>query len=191
MKKKSTFRYFLSSLAVTTEAPFHCTNSNMHLFHLKNDERNICLGLKDGPGYDFVMENIFIRLKCDNRSVLQWFKDPIPQHKTSDGSMRLCHYSGDKCLTAERKYSTGEYHVRVSHYDKNRRSQQWKIKKKTGQLINSEAQLCLTSYSNSKTLPSKKLMYGLETCNYTKKYDVIAQQKWSLVKIPNCQDDMP
>ena len=106
--------------------------------------------------------------------------------------MRLCHSSGDKCLTADRKFFIGEYHLSISRYDKNRLSQQWKMIKKTGQFINIEAQLCLTStYINTKTLPnaSNKLLYGLETCSDDKKY-ITAQQKWSLVNIPNCDDDM-
>ncbi len=100
------------------------------------------MGIKD----DMV---ILTRWKCDNRSALQWKKDPIPLHKTSDGSMRLCHSSGDKCLVANHQFQTGKYQVSISQYDPNRRSQQWKIKRKTGQLMNIETQLCLTSYSNS------------------------------------------
>jgi len=136
-------------------------------FHLKNEDRNTSMGLKGGLYNLHIMENLFIRWKCDNRTELFWAKDPIPQHKISDGSIRLCHSTANRCLAAEWKFITREYRVRISHYDPNLQSQKWKVIGKTGQLINIEAQLFLTSYSNSKSLPNEynKLVYGLETCS--------------------------
>ncbi len=106
--------------------------------------------------------------------------------------MRLCHSSGDKCLAADRKFQSGKYAVRVSHYDQNRRGQQWKIKRKTGQFMNIETKLCLTSYSNSESIrvtSTYALLYALETCSDDEKY-ITAKQKWSLEQIPDCDDEM-
>jgi len=148
------------------------------------------MGLTGRARSDYRMEYFYIRRKCDNSSELQWVKNPIPQHKTSDGSMRLCHFRADGCLAADRKFLTGEYSISSKNYNSNQRSQQWKIKEKTGQLVNIEAQLCLTSYPNNKILQNatNKLIYGLENCSDDKKY-IMARQKWSLIPIPDCDDD--
>lgn len=170
----------LSLVNVTTKIPFYCNKHAANQFyHLKSEERNTCMGLKDGT------EDHLIRWKCNNDTALQWMKDPVPVHSKSDGATRICHSSGNKCLAV--KLLKGKYQIVFNPYNHYQHNQRWKIIE-TGQFVNFESRLCLTSYSSNKnpTDKSNNLLYGMEKC-VKKKQDIIALQKWSLVLLPKCK----
>lgn len=169
----------LSQAFVSTKVPFHCNNhSRNHLFHLKNEKKNICVGVKDGT------EKILMVRKCDNSSTLQWLKDPVPQHSKNDGGTRIQHSSGNKMLAVDWKFFLGEYQIVLNPYNQDQRSQRWRMIVETGQLLNVEAQLCLTRSfsSNNNSEKPNNLLLVMDICSKNNQ-KILAQQSWSLVNL--------